>query len=80
MRRIEGDQQCGRETAIGIVPFEGHLQLDGLDQVRFDDLMSVPPEYWREDADEVRCFLEEQVNGIFLHLPTFENYIIAWIV
>uniref|UniRef100_F1KYY2 Phosphoenolpyruvate carboxykinase [GTP] n=1 Tax=Ascaris suum TaxID=6253 RepID=F1KYY2_ASCSU len=62
VRRIEGDQQCGRETAIGIVPFEGHLQLDGLDQVRFDDLMSVPPEYWREDADEVRCFLEEQLG------------------
>ncbi|VDM39672.1 unnamed protein product [Toxocara canis] len=63
IRRVEGDQQCGRETAIGIVPFEGYLQLDGLEQIRFDDLMSVPSEYWKEDAEEVRRFLEEQVNG-----------------
>jgi hypothetical protein len=35
--------------------------MDGLDSAKWDELMSVPKDYWQKDAIEVHKFLEEQV-------------------
>lgn len=61
VRRLEGDTNIGERTPIGVVPKQGSLNLDGLDGIKMDELMSVPKTYWQDDAREVRRFLEEQV-------------------
>ena len=62
LRRLEGEEGSGHETPIGTVPNKGSLNLDGLGEVNWDELMSVPAAYWKEDAKEVRKFLEQQVG------------------
>ena len=62
IRRLDGEQGLGIDTPIGTVPAPGSLNLDGLSEVNWDELMSVPGEYWKDDAKEVRKFLEEQVG------------------
>ncbi|KAI1721865.1 phosphoenolpyruvate carboxykinase [GTP] [Ditylenchus destructor] len=63
VRRLDGEENIGQDTAIGIVPTPGAINVEGLDKkVNWDELMSLPPDYWHEDAKEVRKFLEEQVG------------------
>ncbi|MFH4984287.1 hypothetical protein AB6A40_010996 [Gnathostoma spinigerum] len=63
IKRLEGDESIGVDTAIGIVPKEGSINLEGLkDPVDMKELMSVPKDYWQEDAKEVRKFFEEQIG------------------
>ncbi|KHN86865.1 Phosphoenolpyruvate carboxykinase [GTP] [Toxocara canis] len=63
VRRLDGEATTGKKTAIGVVPAEGSLNLQGLDQVEIDELMSVPLDYWRDDVKEMHQFLEEQVGS-----------------
>jgi phosphoenolpyruvate carboxykinase (GTP) len=62
VRRLDGEQGIGLETAVGVVPTESSLNLEGLDKVDIHELMSLPPAYWHEDAKEVRKFFEQQVG------------------
>uniref|UniRef100_A0A1I7WNM7 phosphoenolpyruvate carboxykinase (GTP) n=1 Tax=Heterorhabditis bacteriophora TaxID=37862 RepID=A0A1I7WNM7_HETBA len=57
-----GRKGLGEDTPIGIVPKKGSINLEGLGDVNWDELMSVPADYWKEDAKEIRKFLEEQVG------------------
>ena len=61
IRRLEGKEGIGVETPIGIVPTKEALNLTGLEVPKIDKLLSVPNEYWKEDAKEVRTFIEQQV-------------------
>jgi len=62
IRRLDGEQSIGQETAIGITPAPGSINLEGLGDIKMDELMSVPREYWQQDAIEVRKFIEDQVG------------------
>lgn len=62
IKRLEGEEGIGQETAIGVVPSKDALNLDGLEKVDMEQLMSLPPDYWHDDAKAVRQFLEEQVG------------------
>ena len=63
IRRLEGVEGIGKETAIGVVPTDDSLNLEGLGgDVDMAELMSLPPEYWRADAKAVREFMEQQVG------------------
>ena len=62
IRRLEGQSGIGSETPIGIVPKKESLNLSGLEVPKIDELLSVPLDYWKEDAKEVRKFIEEQVG------------------
>jgi phosphoenolpyruvate carboxykinase (GTP) len=68
-RLDEGPENWGKEspigvkTPIGIVPKKGSMRLDGLkEEVDWDELMSVPKDYWQEDVKETRKFCEEQIG------------------
>uniref|UniRef100_A0A7E4URY4 Phosphoenolpyruvate carboxykinase [GTP] n=1 Tax=Panagrellus redivivus TaxID=6233 RepID=A0A7E4URY4_PANRE len=63
IRRLDGEEGIGKDTAIGVVPAPGSLNLEGLGEVNFDELMSVPRDYWQSDAKEVRKFLETQLGS-----------------
>ncbi|VDM39094.1 unnamed protein product [Toxocara canis] len=77
VRRLDGEATTGKKTAIGVVPAEGSLNLQGLDQVEIDELMSVPLDYWRDDVKEMHQFLEEQVRFVawFLQISPFKNFL-----
>lgn len=79
LRRLDGDESIGQRTAIGIVPKEGSLNLEGLGTINMKELMSVPKDYWQEDVSEVRKFLEEQVryrseDDLFLKMRTKQMF------
>ena len=61
LRRCEGDDAIAERTPIGFVPKKGSLNTSGLD-VKWDDLMSVPKDYWVADAVETRQWMERQVG------------------
>jgi len=62
IRRLDGEEGIGQKTAIGVIPTKGSVSLNGLGDINWDELMSVPAEYWHDDVKEVRKFLEEQVG------------------
>ena len=63
LRRLDGDNSIGVETAIGVLPTKGSINLKGIeDKVDWDQLFDLPKDYWQEDSKEVRKFMEEQIG------------------
>lgn len=62
IRRLDGEAGIGEETAIGTVPTKGSINTEGLEDINWEELLSLPADYWKEDAVEVRKFLESQVG------------------
>lgn len=60
-RRLTGEVGAV-ESPAGLLPAPGDLDLSGLGPVDVEQLMSLPPAYWREDVAETRRFLEDQVG------------------
>ncbi len=60
IRRISGDVE-GRETAVGIVPAEGELKLDGLDlpAADLDELFAIDPASWLAEAELTEEFFAQ---------------------
>jgi len=61
-RRLDNEDIAER-TPIGLVPKKGSMHLEGLGDINWDELFSVPKDYWTEDAKDVRRFMEEQVSS-----------------
>ena len=51
----------GRETAIGIVPDTGELNLDGIEEVRedLDEIFAIDPESWLAECDLTEEFFAQ---------------------
>lgn len=63
LRRCAGETEIAEKTAIGYMPTKGSINLDGIeDQVKWDELFSIPKHYWMDDTRESRRFLEDQVG------------------
>ncbi|PIO69541.1 phosphoenolpyruvate carboxykinase [Teladorsagia circumcincta] len=62
LRRVEGTDDIAEETPIGYIPKRGSINLDGIPRVDWNELMSIPKDYWKEDIDESKHFLECQVG------------------
>ena len=61
-RRVDGED-IAEPSAIGLLPKKGSIDMSGLEDVDWDELFSLPKDYWTEDIKEVKQFLDEQVNG-----------------
>uniref|UniRef100_A0A1I7VI30 PEPCK_GTP domain-containing protein n=1 Tax=Loa loa TaxID=7209 RepID=A0A1I7VI30_LOALO len=61
--RLNGDESIGQKSAIGIVPKENSLNLEGLQNINIKELLSIPKQYWVEDIEEIKKFMEEQVGS-----------------
>jgi len=62
-RRLNGEEDIVEETAVGLIPARGSINVSGMGaKVNWDELFSLPKEYWCEDMEETRKFLEEQVG------------------
>jgi len=61
-RRLEGEDIADL-TAIGYVPKKDTINISGIeDQVHWDELFSLPKDYWVNDIAETRKFLELEVG------------------
>jgi phosphoenolpyruvate carboxykinase (GTP) len=61
-RRMDGEE-IAEVTPVGLVPIKGSINVSGMGaKVNWDELFSLPKEYWCEDMEETRKFLEEQVG------------------
>jgi phosphoenolpyruvate carboxykinase (GTP) len=56
LRRCEGNETIAEKSPIGLVPKKGSLNTDGL-KVVWDELFSIPKDYWLEDMKETRRWL-----------------------
>ncbi|MCP9257927.1 Phosphoenolpyruvate carboxykinase [Dirofilaria immitis] len=62
IKRLDGNESIGEKSAIGIIPKENSLNLEGLKDINIKELLSVPKQYWMEDSKEIKKFMEEQVG------------------
>lgn len=61
-RRCEGED-IARTSAIGYVPKEGSLNLNGLkESVDMNGLFHLPKDFWQEETALIRKYFDEQVN------------------
>lgn len=62
LRRIEGED-IAVESPIGLLPKEGSLNLTGLDEnVDLQELFRLPKDFWKQEAAELRDYLDGQVG------------------
>lgn len=60
IRSVEGEHE-GRETPIGIVPADGQLNLDGIEEVAndLDEIFDIDPKSWLAEADLTEEFFAQ---------------------
>lgn len=62
IRRIEGED-IAIESPIGLLPKPETLNLDGLtEKIDLKELFSLPQEFWKREATELRDYLTSQVG------------------
>ena len=62
MRRVSGED-CVRSSAIGYVPSDGSLNVDGLkEKVDMDALFSLPKDFWQQEVKDIAKYFDEQVH------------------
>ncbi|XP_063697159.1 phosphoenolpyruvate carboxykinase [GTP] [Culicoides brevitarsis] len=68
MARVTGHDEAFKECAIGRIPTDGSLRLDGLEtQVNMEELFSLPKDFWIEETKAIEKYFEDQINT---DLPT----------
>lgn len=79
-RRIEGED-IADESPIGFIPKPDSLNLNGLpNKIDVNELFSLPAEFWKKEAHELRDYLDAQVGNdlpkdIIKQLDTLEKNI-----
>ena len=62
LRRCDGQEDIAEKTAIGYIPKKGSVNTEGLN-VNWDELMSLPKQYWLDDMIETKQFFDKQVGS-----------------
>ena len=60
-RRIDGENIV-EPSPIGLLPEEGSIELGGLGPIDWEQMFSLPKDYWMEDIKETKQFLHDQVG------------------
>jgi len=61
-QRVEG-KDVAVESPIGYLPKKGSVDLSGIEgQVKWDELFSLPKDYWKSDIEETKSFLDREVG------------------
>jgi len=62
LRRVEGEP-CAQESAVGLIPRPGDIDLSGLKEpVDMEELFSLPADFWRAEVEAVAHYFEQQVG------------------
>lgn len=58
--RLDG-KDVAQDSPLGYVPKSGSIDMNGLnEEVNFDELMSIPKDYWLEQLDDLKKHYDEQ--------------------
>ncbi|MBN3288528.1 PCKGC protein, partial [Polyodon spathula] len=60
-KRVDGEAGVV-SSAIGYLPTEGALNIQGLGSVNLKELFGISRDFWEQEAREIRRYFEEQVN------------------
>jgi len=60
-RRIDGED-CAQKTAIGNIPKPDSLNLDGLQDIKYDELFKLDKQFWLDEVTQTRKYFKEQVG------------------
>ncbi|XP_036915859.1 phosphoenolpyruvate carboxykinase, cytosolic [GTP] isoform X2 [Sturnira hondurensis] len=60
--RVNGEGGA-RLTPIGYIPEEDALNLKGLGAINTKELFGISKEFWEKEVEDIRTYLEEQVNA-----------------
>ncbi|CAB3364541.1 Hypothetical predicted protein [Cloeon dipterum] len=64
LNRLDGNDAIAEKTAIGYIPSEGALNLEGLSEpVDTKELFSVPKEFWLSEVEQIKKYFDEQVGS-----------------
>lgn len=64
LRRVENVEGIARKTAIGLIPTEQALNLNGLEkETKFDDLFEIEKPFWTKEVEAVEKYFDEQLSG-----------------
>ncbi len=81
--KIELEEGICKETPIGYVPLSESFDLNGLNlsSKEIEELLSVDPEFFREEVEEIRKYFNENVNDsmpkeIYNQLDKLESRIV----
>jgi len=61
-RRLDGED-IAEPSPVGLLPKKGSIDVSGLGDIDWDELFSLPKQYWKEDVQENQKFLDEQVGS-----------------
>ena len=62
LRRVDGED-CAEKSAIGYLPKEDAINVDGLDKVDMKALLHLPKDFWTEECGEIRKYFHEQIGS-----------------
>ncbi|CAF1432041.1 unnamed protein product, partial [Didymodactylos carnosus] len=61
LRRIN-DEDIAVKTPVGLLPKKGSINVDGLKEIDWDELMGVSKDYWLADIQETKKWLVGQLG------------------
>ena len=62
LKRCDGED-VAQNSPIGLVPKEGSLNVDGLDEpLDMKALFNTPKDFWMEEVQEIKKYFEDQIN------------------
>ena len=63
LRRCEGDESIAHASPVGHLPTKESMNLSGIeDQVSWDELFSLPKDFWLDEVEELRTYFSQQVG------------------
>lgn len=63
LRRVNGEQ-CFVESAVGRIPSQSQLNMEGMPSaVDLDELFSLPKDFWTQEVENIRRYFETQVGS-----------------
>jgi phosphoenolpyruvate carboxykinase (GTP) len=65
LQRVEG-KDVAVKSPIGYLPKQESFNLNGLDKINWDELFSVPKQFWSQEATEIKKYFE---NNLGTDLP-----------
>lgn len=61
LRRIDNEDNAV-DTAIGLIPKENSLNLNGIGDINVAELFRLPKKFWQREVKELREYLDNQVG------------------
>jgi phosphoenolpyruvate carboxykinase (GTP) len=63
LRRVDGEKNAVVETPIGYVPQQSSFNLEGLEQINWEELFSLPKDFWLNEANAIEKYFSDNIGS-----------------